>query len=78
MDDIDLFFTGELGDLHRAQDAERMPDRNVKDVLGRKKIEAMLPIACRPERDEHIVAALLEAAAEIDNVPLRAAVVPRR
>jgi len=36
-----------------------MSDRNGKDVLGREKVETMPPVACRPERNEYVMSALL-------------------
>ena len=55
-----------------------MADRNVKYIFGRKKVETMLPVTRRPECNEDVMAALLEAPAQIDYVALGAAVVSRR
>jgi preprotein translocase subunit Sss1 len=55
-----------------------VPYRNVKYVFLRKKIEAVLPVARRPQRNEYVMSAMLEAAAQIDNVALGATVVSGR
>ncbi len=50
----------------------------MKNVLSRKKLEPMLPVACRTQRDEYLVPAMVQAPAQIDEVPLSSAVVPCR
>jgi hypothetical protein len=45
-----------------------MPDRNVKDPAVGKKVEALLPVTCGPQRNEHLMTALLQATAEIDQM----------
>jgi preprotein translocase subunit Sss1 len=78
MDDVDVLLACKLGDFHSTQNAERVPYRNVKDILFRKKIEAVLPVARRPQGHEYIMAALLQAAAQIDYVALGPAVISSR
>ena len=38
----------------------------------------MLPVARRPQRDEHVMAALLEAPAQVDDMSLGPAVISGR
>ena len=78
MNDVYIVLADEVCDLHRAQNPKRVSDRNVEDVLGREKIQAVLPIAGRSERNEYFMAASMQAPAEVDDVTLRSAVVPRR
>ena len=76
MNDLDLVLANEVGDLYRAQNAERISDRDVKDILRRKERKTMLPVACRPKCDEDLVPACAQAAAKIDEMPLGPAVMP--
>ena len=78
MDDVDPFFAGELRDLHSTQNAERVSDRNMEEIFLRKEVEAVLPVASRSQRDEHVMAALLKAAAQIDDMALGPAVISGR
>ncbi len=78
MDYLDLVVAHKLGDLHCAQDAKRMADRDVENVLGRKEFEPVLPVACRPECDKNFVAPGAKVAGQIDEMPLCSAVVPCR
>ena len=47
----------------------------MKDILGREKIETMLPVARRTQGDEYLVPSGLQVATEIDKVSFGAAVV---
>ena len=78
MDDVDLLLTREFGYLHRTQNAEGVSDRNWEDVLRREEVETMPPVARRPKRNEHVVAALLQAPAQIHDMSLGTAVIPGR
>ena len=50
----------------------------MKDVLTRKKPEPVLPVGGRTKGDEYLVPAAVQAPAQIDEVPLRPAIVPCR
>ena len=78
VNDLDLVVPNKLGDLHSAQNTERMPYRNVKDALVRQNSEPVLPVAGRTKSNKYIVAAFVEAAAKIDDMPLGTAEVPCR
>jgi hypothetical protein len=55
-----------------------MADRKRKDVCGRQKAEAMLPVTSWSQRYVNFVPARVKIPAEIDDVPFSPGVVPCR
>ena len=62
VDYLDVVIANKIGDPYSAQDPKRIPHRNVKDVLRRKKCQTMLPVAGRSQRNVNIVTAGRQAA----------------
>ena len=77
MDDVDVFLSCEVRYLYRAEDAERISDRDLENIFVRDKCKAVPPIAGRPERDKDFMSPRSKIAAQVDDMPFGSGVVPR-
>ena len=73
VDKIDLVRFDKSCDLFCAEHAEGISYRNVKKILGRDKIEPVLPFVRRAKGYKNLVTASYEFAAQVDEVALAAA-----
>ncbi len=73
MDNVDVVRSNKSPDPPCTEHTERVSDRDIKNVLGRQKVQTRLPLIAGPESDEYIVTSVGKLAAEIDEVTLAAA-----
>jgi hypothetical protein len=78
MDDVDVFLAREVGDPHRTQNAERVSNGDLKNVLLGYERQPVTPIARRAECNKDLMSARDEVPAKIDDMTFGTGVMLRR
>jgi len=73
VDDFDVFLADEFHDFLRAQNSERISQRNMQNVFRWYKIQPRLPLVGRAERDKNFVSAIRQTPAQINKMFFAAA-----
>jgi len=78
VNDVDVFLACEVGDPHRTQNAERVSNGDLKNVLLGNERQPVPPVTRRAECNEDLVSARDEVPAKIDDMTFGTGVVLRR